>query len=619
MAISYAEEFNYTQNHITSYSNDDITVVFYKNRSIIEESNLKIPSINFGDCYSKIKSDFNISENENLIISVVEKKLKNSVETYYLFFHPLSGLQLEVGNICKNDTIEIKENLISKLDEKNENYELQKSLAEQGINIFDLSDPYYNDICFDFDNPYDRDIALKDRVEEIFPNVTLCDEGCTNTGIDLKNNKATCNCKFNELTNNDLIQENAAIDYFFGEAFDLIHSSNILVLKCYKDIFKHFSRSIGAIIILSIFIINIICSLIFIFYELSKLKIYIFSLSEKFCSFLLNYKDIIKFFPPKRKSIKIKENYININIISKEKEEDKVNINRVQTKKTTLKELNKNNLGSHLNSNEDVKFNKEIIQEDDKNNNKENSEKNIEEGKKLKKYFKKYLSTLPDDMPFDEAIKKDKRTFCFFFFDNIKQKQSFAYTFLYYEPIKPRMIKIILFFLNFVLYFVVCGLFYGESYISELYKIKKEDEKFFSFVPRVIDKIIYTTFVTTAIAYMVDFFFVEEKKVKGIFKREKDNTFILKRSITLLIKEIKKRYISFIIMTLIILIISLYYILCFNYVYPKTQIEWIKSSILIVIIMQILSILKCFYETVFRYLSFRFESEKLFKASRIFG
>ena len=55
------------------------------------------------------------------------------------------------------------------------------SLTEQGINIFDLNDPFYKDICYDFDNPFKRDIALRDRVREAYPNATLCEEGCRNS------------------------------------------------------------------------------------------------------------------------------------------------------------------------------------------------------------------------------------------------------------------------------------------------------------------------------------------------------------------------------------------------------------------------------------------------------
>ena len=222
-------------------------------------------------------------------------------------------------------------------------------------------------------------------------------------------------------------------------------------------------------------------------------------------------------------------------------------------------------------------------------------------------------------MEFDDAIKKDKRSFCEFFCDCLKENQNITYTFIASDPINTRMIKFILFCLNLDLYFVVTALFYSESYISELYNLDDEDESFFSFIPRVFDKIMYATLVSVVIGYMTDFFFFNKNKVKGIFKKEKNNKIILKRSIALLIKKIQDRYISFIIMTFVIFVVSLYYILCFNYVYPKTQEEWIKSSILIIIIMQILSILKCVFESFLRFLSFKFESANIYKVRKFFN
>ena len=58
---------------------------------------------------------------------------------------------------------------------------------------------------------------------------------------------------------------------------------------------------------------------------------------------------------------------------------------------------------------------------------------------------------------------------------------------------------------------------------------------------------------------------------------------MIKQRIIELIKEIKRRYITFVIIVFILLLCSLYYLLCVNYVYPKSQIEWIKSSIAIII------------------------------------
>ena len=306
---------------------------------------------------------------------------------------------------------------------------------------------------------------------------------------------------------------------------------------------------------------------------------------------------------------------------SNERENENKNDLHKNNKSNTLKTNNNLIISSkrNLNSKELILYNKGIsnIVKNEKLKGKIIS-KGIDEGKAIKKYFKEYLSTSLDDMEFDDAIKKDERSLCHYFLDALEEKQSFAYTFFSSDPINTRMIKLILFFLNIDLYFVVCGLFFSEAYISELYNINEKEENFFSFIPRFIDKIIYTTLVTGFIGYLTDFFFLNENKIKGIFKREKENKIVLKRSIAMLIREIQKRYTSFIIMSLIIFLVSLYYILCFNYVYPKTQVEWIKSSVLIIIIMQILSVLKCLFETLLRFLSFKCESEKLYKISKIF-
>ena len=305
----YAKSYNYTDNHLSYYEDEANSILLYKNPKIIKSSGLKVPDIDFGDCYKEVQKAYNITN--NLIVAIVDKKIKNNPSTFYLFFHPETGIKLEVGDICNNKSIQINENLDSLLDEKSDNFELQKALTKQGINIFDINDPYYKDICYDFDNPKKRDMALKDRIKETYVNVTLCDDGCINTGIDLINNVATCDCKFNDVTNNDLIHENAALEYLVGELFDIVNSSNILVMKCYKYILRYFTRSIGGIIILIILALCMVFSVIFFSYELNRMKRYIFSLTEKYTSFLANYSNIFNLFPP-RKSLKNKTSKVQI-------------------------------------------------------------------------------------------------------------------------------------------------------------------------------------------------------------------------------------------------------------------------------------------------------------------
>ena len=223
-----------------------------------------------------------------------------------------------------------------------------------------------------------------------------------------------------------------------------------------------------------------------------------------------------------------------------------------------------------------------------------------------------------DDLEFDDAIVKDKRTFFEYFCDSFKEKQIIANTFFAKDPIKTRAIKIVLFIFDLALNFVINALFITEDYISMLYHLNKKDS-FFSFIPRSISRFIKTTIVGEVIGYITSFFFIEERKLKNIFKREKDNKMALKQNVITLIKELKRRYLSFIIIAFVIIIICFFYLLCFNYVYPYTQEEWVKTSIMVIIIRQILSCLIILLETLLRFLSFKTQSEKIYKFSKAFN
>ena len=76
-----------------------------------------------------------------------------------------------------------------------------------------------------------------------------------------------------------------------------------------------------------------------------------------------------------------------------------------------------------------------------------------------------------------------------------------------------------------------------------------------------------------------------------------------------------RRNIFFIIFSFIISIFILYYVLCFNNVYPSIKIEWIESSTIIIFSMQILYIFQGFLETSIRFLSFKCKSERIYKFS----
>lgn len=54
-----------------------------------------------------------------------------------------------------------------------------EKIASQGINIFDLDSPFYNDVCFMYDSPNGRDATPNDRLNAYYPNISVCEAGCT--------------------------------------------------------------------------------------------------------------------------------------------------------------------------------------------------------------------------------------------------------------------------------------------------------------------------------------------------------------------------------------------------------------------------------------------------------
>jgi hypothetical protein len=118
-----------------------------------------------------------------------------------------------------------------------------------------------------------------------------------------------------------------------------------------------------------------------------------------------------------------------------------------------------------------------------------NTEKNKHKNKKNSIFvdISEFLEPSLDDMDFDEVLKKDKRKFCVYISDSIKENLLIVNAFFIKDELNPKSIKIMLFNLNFILYFIINGLFYNEDYISTVYHIKKK-ETFFSFFPRSLQR-----------------------------------------------------------------------------------------------------------------------------------
>ena len=457
---------------------------------------LTVPTIDFGECYEKIKLTNGISD--DLVIAILDKYIeKGNPITSYLLFNPKNGEKINANEICKNDTIIIKENILTipGVDPS-----LVQFFADQGINVFNISDKFYTDICKDYKSPNNKDIPLKLRFQLFFPNVSLCDNGCISKGVNIKTMESICYCPFTDISQNSFISSVFEYSDTLGEMYSFISNSNIDVLFCIKDIFqfKFFKRCTGGFIIMILFLFQFLCVLVYFFKSKYKLKIYIYKLSTSY-SKSLNSK--INNEPPK------KENKNNIYFEKHKNKKSHFNANSSSRDKS-IRVINESNSKIKKNKNSYkvtyyTKYANQIIIQNIHNDNHDLDSNNIIKIKNFSKndslpikynnYFNEYLSTDPNDLDFENVIEKDKRTFFEYFCEAIKERQLIIKTFLITDNIKPKSIKIIVFLLNIIFCCLINGLIYNVEYLTVLYHINNEN--FYGFIPRSIPRLIYTFFI----------------------------------------------------------------------------------------------------------------------------
>ena len=75
-------------------------------------------------------------------------------------------------------------------------YNYSVYFSEQGYDIYNKNDKFYNDKC----TPAylnDNDITIKDRRNDIYPNLTLCQENCNYKGFNIEEKRIICDCNIN--------------------------------------------------------------------------------------------------------------------------------------------------------------------------------------------------------------------------------------------------------------------------------------------------------------------------------------------------------------------------------------------------------------------------------------
>ena len=308
-AQTYAKDFEDSSTHINYYNNSNAILIIYKDESCVTELGLQVPSIDLNDeCEDKIQQNLSakypgFDEKTDMIVALVGGSTTTSgIKSFYSFFYK-DGTYINVTEICEDATVEVTKQIdLEEVDDEAE------KIASQGINIFDLDSPFYQDVCFMYDSPNGKDATPQDRINTYFPNISICEEGCTPSKVNLTSFEAICKCEFNDIMSSSGGVGEKILEDSLGDLFEMIDASNIVIFKCAKDVFvaKHFFKNVGSYIALGIMIIQAACVVLYYLLSYNPMIRYLFYLAEYQCS-VIDMKNNKKV----DKEAKIKDNILN--------------------------------------------------------------------------------------------------------------------------------------------------------------------------------------------------------------------------------------------------------------------------------------------------------------------
>ena len=292
--------FNSTQ--IFNGTDFIVASLFSNNMNPEEQIKNGISAIDLGNCLEVIKENYNISNYEDLIIFNIETKNEcndnNDNDDNIDSFNLEKYTQIEIYDMTKRklNLSVCKENIqLMKYigDAKKLNIQLAKSLSKQGIDVFNASNEFFNDICHPYESSDGKDIIIDDRRKYIYQNATFCQDGCTYLGMNYNLMVANCKCNSSIFQDGEKNKaENDKTEYGIGsfKDFSKFIISNLLdfnyeVIKCYNLIFniKILRHNIGFICLSIMLLLQIIFFFIYLIKKVESIK-----------KFMLIYNDLQK-------------------------------------------------------------------------------------------------------------------------------------------------------------------------------------------------------------------------------------------------------------------------------------------------------------------------------------
>ena len=530
-----------------------LTTTINQKRTINRNNN--ITSINLEECEISLRKAYNISDQELIYIKkidIVQKGMKIPLIEYDIYAK-LNNTNLVKLNLtfCDRDKISL----------------LIPVQISENLDKLNTSSKYFNDICYVATSDIGTDITLKDRKKDfIEKNKTICQNDCDFLEYDYENKKAKCSCKAQE-AKTSILDMKINKTKLYHNFIDIKNIANINLLVCYRVLFskKGIKNNIACFLIIPVIIFHIIC--IFIFYKKKKKNI---DKIIKNIIFGIEYWDLILADERENKG-KNKKTFEDMKKKKKKKIKKKTDTKNITSTKNKNKETNKNIKKKHQNpqrkkrdkkkykdKNLTQNLNREHINNfSDSNNN--SKEINLDKKKKLKIKKAKKIMAFNDEelnnLEYNLALNYDKRTYCEYYKSLLLTKHIFIFSFIYNKDYNSKIIKIDLFFINFIISYTVNALFFSDNTMHKIYK----DEGSFNFIYP-LPQIIYSTLISSILNIILHLFSLTEGNILS-FKNNKEKRNLTKRK-NKLQKKLNIKFALYFIISFIFLVLFIYVFCC---------------------------------------------------------
>ena len=533
-------------------------------------------TIDFGECYQELRDFYKIDNSEPLYILKITTYLEgiSSPSFLYKIYYPFKD-SLEPLDMVLCEGLEIK---------------VKNRMSLDNPDLYNLSSPLYNSICYHYSSKDGADMILDDR-QNMYKDEDkrVCEDNCEFTRYDSENETVECNC---EIKINVPLLSEIKIDK--NKLYTLINIKkigNFEVLKCIDLVFSKegLLKNIGFYLFIPSIIMYFVC--IYLFYkkefDIIKKQIKDLTLAKRVFKYLETEPIIKRLKEMKKKNIlglKYTEPIIASiwdNVFFSNKLRAK-NYNKVTHKKIKfsppIKSILKQNKIEPKNEkiNDKSSSNVKIKVEQNINHNRKvmvgNEKITLTELNKLKLVMKPNDTEL-NELDFKQARKYDGRTYLQYYYALLKSKHLLIRV-INKKDYNSRMIKIFLCFCNFNISYAVNALFFNDDTMHKIY----EDDGEFNFIYQ-LPQIIYSAIISKIIESILEYLALSEKIIID-FKKEKIKKHLLMKKAENILRILYCKFITFFIFSFLFTILFWYYLTCFCAVYRNTQFHLIKDTLI---------------------------------------